>query len=90
MPPSEADVAITVFGFNCGRVRTEFERRPNTTQLFAKLDDERRDEIIEALQSVDFERFHRNTAYTPALSLQQINYLLNERILGDGQLQERN
>jgi hypothetical protein len=88
--PSEADVAITVFGFNCGRVRTEFERLPNTTQLFLKLDESRRDGILAALNGADFERFHRNTAYTPALSLQEINYLLNERVLGDPHLEERN
>jgi hypothetical protein len=35
------------------------------------------------MKAVDFDRFSRNTAYTQALSLPEINYLLNERILGD-------
>ena len=88
--PADADIAITVFGFNCGRVRTEFERVPNTTQMFLSLEPERRERILAALKGADFERFHRNTAYTPALSLQEINYLLNEQVLGDPHLEERN
>ena len=34
-----------------------------------------------ALSKVDFSKFFKNTAYTQALSLQEINYLLNEEIL---------
>jgi predicted RNA methylase len=79
--PEEADVSLTVFGFSCGAVRTEFPRVPNTTQMFLKLCDPR---ALRALQSVDFSRFFNHTAYTQALSLQEINFLLNEHILGDG------
>jgi hypothetical protein len=39
---------------------------------------------LEALQNVDYSRFFNHTAYTQALSLQEINYLLNEYIFGDG------
>lgn len=84
--PLEADVSLTVFGYNCGRVRTEFDRVPNSTQMFLKLKDER---SLAALQSVDFSRFYRNTAYTEALSLQEINFLLNEAILGNPHLEKQ-
>ena len=82
--PSEADIALRVFGFGCGRVLEDFERRPNSTLMFLKL---RHPQALEALRTADFERFFRNTAYTEALSLPEINYLLNEAILGDPMLQ---
>ena len=82
--PADADIALRVFGFGCGRVLEDFERRPNSTLMFLKLQHPRG---LEALRSVNFERFFRNTAYTEALSLPEINYLLNEAILGDPMLQ---
>ncbi len=81
--PEEADIAITVFGYSCGLIRTEFERVPNSTLMFLKLHDER---VLNTLKSVDFSRFFRNTAYTEALSLQEIRFLLNEAIFGDPSL----
>lgn len=84
--PSDADVALTIFGFGCGKVLTEFERKPNTTKMFLKL---HHPDALKALQSVDYSKFYKNTAYTPALSLQEINYLLNERILGNPHLLEK-
>lgn len=84
--PGEADVALTIFGFGCGKVLTEFERKPNTTKMFLKL---HHPDALKALQSVDYSKFYKNTAYTPALSLQEINYLLNERILGNPHLLEK-
>ena len=78
--PQEADVALTVFGYSCGKVRTEFDRIPNSTVMFLKLNDSR---VLAALNRVDFSRFYKNTAYTEALSLQEIRYLLNQEILGD-------
>jgi hypothetical protein len=78
--PAEADVALTVFGFGCGTVRTEFERKPNSTRMFLKLGHPR---ALEALQSVDFSRFYKNTAYTEALAFGEINYLINEYLTGD-------
>ena len=83
--PAEADVALTVFGYGCGKVRTGFDRVPNSTLMFLKLHDAR---VLPALQSVDFSRFYRNTAYTEALSLQEIRYLINEAILGDPGLEK--
>jgi predicted RNA methylase len=78
--PELADVSLTIFGYGCGTVKQEFERVPNTTQLFLKLNHPK---ALEALESVEFSRFYRSTAYTEALSIQEINYLLNEKIFGD-------
>lgn len=78
--PETADVSLTIFGFSCGTVKTDFERVPNTTQMFLRLEHPK---ALEALNSVDFSRFYNNTAYTEALSLPEINYLLNEYVFGD-------
>lgn len=78
--PVHADVALTVFGYGCGTVRTDFARTPNTTQMFLRLVHPR---ALEALRAVDFARFFQRTAYTPALALPEINYLLNEYLFAD-------
>jgi predicted RNA methylase len=78
--PELADVSLTIFGYGCGTVKQEFERVPNTTQLFLKLNHPK---ALEALNSVEFSRFYKSTAYTEALSIQEINFLLNEEIFGD-------
>jgi predicted RNA methylase len=80
-----ADVALTIFGFSCGKVMTEFERKPNSTKMFLKL---HHPQALKALQTVDFSKFYKNTAYTQALSLPEINYLLNESIYGNPHLEE--
>lgn len=78
--PAEADVSLTIFGYGCGKLKTEFRPVANTTQMFLKLV---HPEALAALKKVDYSKFYRNTAYTEALSLQEINYLLNEEIFGD-------
>lgn len=83
---ADADVALTIFGFGCGTVRTEFERTPNSTRMFLKL---HHPKALQALQTVDFSKFYKNTAYTQALSLQEINYLINEQILGNPHLLQK-
>ena len=83
--PELAKVAIRVFGYGCGKVYTEFERKPNTTMLFLAVSEPG---VINVLKGLDYERFASKTAYTKALSLQEINFLLNETILGDGQALE--
>jgi predicted RNA methylase len=80
-----ADVALTIFGYSCGKVMTEFERKPNSTKMFLKL---KHPKALMALQTVDFSKFYKNTAYTQALSLPEINYLLNESIYGNPYLEE--
>ena len=79
--PEEADVAMRVFGYGCGQVLESFERKPNTTLMFLSFE---APVTASLLRDLDFERFRNNTAYTQALSFQEINYLLNERLLGDG------
>jgi hypothetical protein len=79
--PDEADLAIRVFGYGCGTVLNDFPRRPNTTLMFLRVLDK---SIKSALQDLDYERFSINTAYTRALSFQEINFLINEKVFGDG------
>jgi hypothetical protein len=78
--PDQADVSLTIFGYGCGKLKTEFEPVANTTQLFLKLVHPK---ALTSLKRVDYSKFYKNTAYTEALSLQEINYLLNEEIFGD-------
>ncbi|MEZ7856648.1 MAG: hypothetical protein QMA91_01310 [Aquiluna sp.] len=79
--PDDADLAIRVFGYGCGTVMNDFPRQPNTTLMFLRVLDK---SIESALQDLDYERFSINTAYTRALSFQEINFLINEKVFGDG------
>jgi predicted RNA methylase len=78
--PDQADVSLTIFGYGCGKVKTKFEPVANTTQMFLKLN---HPQALAALERVDYSKFYKNTAYTEALALQEINFLLNEAIYGD-------
>lgn len=78
--PQEADIAIRVFGFGCGKVYREFPRVSNTTLMFLTVLDAR---VFEVIEGLDYERFTLNTSYTRALALPELNYLLNEAIFGD-------
>ena len=84
--PELADVSMTIFGYGCGSIKEDFERVPNTTQLFLKLN---HPQALSALRSVDFSKFFKSTAYTEALSIQEINYLLNEQIYGNPMIEGR-
>ena len=79
--PDDADLAIRVFGYGCGTVMNDFPRQPSTTLMFLRVLDK---SIESALQDLDYERFSINTAYTRALSFQEINFLINEKVFGDG------
>lgn len=79
--PRKADVAIRVFGYGCGQVLRSFPRRTNTTLMFLKVKNRK---VLGALRQLDYQRFSMNTAYTEALALTEINYLLNEKIFGNG------
>lgn len=81
--PAEADVALTVFGFRCGKVSIDFPRVKNTTQMYLKLNHRK---ALTALQTANFKQFYLNTATTEALSIAEINYALNEVIFGDPKL----
>lgn len=78
--PELADISMTTFGYNCGKATTDFERRKVSTQIYLKL---LHPKALKAIQSSDFSKFYLNTAYTEALSLPEINYVLNEYIFGD-------
>ena len=82
--PEQADAAMTLFGYNCGKLTTDFERRKVTTQMYLKFNHPR---AKKAIENSDFSKFFMNTAYTEALSLPEINYVLNEYIYGDPMVQ---
>lgn len=71
--PDVADVSLTVFGYGCGKVKTEFERVSNSTQMFLQCEPE----IVDALKEIDLSEFFDRTAYIPALSIREIRYCLN-------------
>lgn len=72
--PQLADVSLTLFGYGCGTVKTDFPRIKNTTQAFLKLN---HPDALDALMNVDFSLFYNHTAYTEALGFQEINFLIN-------------
>jgi predicted RNA methylase len=78
--PEQADIAVRVFGFGCGKVYRDFPREANTTLMFLTVLDAR---VFEVIEGLDYERFTLNTSYTRALALPELNYLLNEAIFGD-------
>jgi predicted RNA methylase len=73
--PSCADVSLTIFGRGCGRVRTDFPPLANTTQMFLKTAEPW---VLDALRALDYGRFCKNVAFVEALSIHEINFLLNE------------
>jgi hypothetical protein len=82
--PELADAAMTLFGYNCGKLSTDFERRKVSTQMYLKF---KHPKAKKAIENSDFSKFYMNTAYTEALSLPEINYVLNEYIYGDPMVQ---
>lgn len=84
--PEDAELAIRVFGYGCGRVLTDFEPKKNTTLMFLK---PKSREIARLLPKLEYQRFSKNTAYTEALALTEINFLLNEKVFGSGFHQEK-
>lgn len=79
--PQDADIAFRCFGFGAGRFYREFKREPNTTLMFLAV---REPWVMDLLEDLDYSVFAHNTAYTKAVSFQEINYLINERLWGDG------
>ena len=82
--PELADAAMTLFGYSCGKLSTDFERRKVTTQMYLRF---KHPKAKKAIENSDFSKFYMNTAYTEALSLPEINYVLNEYIYGDPMVQ---
>ncbi len=79
--PEEAQLAIRVFGYGCGKVLSNFPPQKNTTLMFLKTKDS---SVRKLLPELDYQRFSKNTAYTEALALPEINFLLNEAVYGSG------
>ena len=73
--PDVADVSLTAFGRGCGTVKRDFPRKKNTTQMFLRVNEPW---VYQALEEIDYNRFYQNTAFIEALSIQEINHLLNE------------
>lgn len=84
--PEEAQLAIRVFGYGCGKVLSDFPPQKNTTLMFLKTKDSA---VRKLLPGLDYQRFSKNTAYTEALALPEINFLLNEAVYGSGFHQEK-
>jgi predicted RNA methylase len=79
--PEQAQLAIRVFGYGCGKVLTEFEPKKNTTLMFLRAKNQ---QVTRLLPKLDYQRFSKNTAYTEALAFTEINFLLNEELFGSG------
>lgn len=73
--PSCADASLTIFGRGCGKVKTSFPPVANTTQMFLKTTEPW---VLDALATLDYGRFCNNVAFVEALSIHEINFLLNE------------
>lgn len=77
-----AAVAICLFGSNVGQVIDLYEqpeyRTKNTTRGFFSISQPC---TVDILKTLDYNRFAYNTTYTPALSIHEIRYLLNEKLL---------
>ena len=78
--PQDADISLRVFGYGCGTVLESFDRKPNTTLMFLRLNCKA---AAMAIAGLDFSRFSERTAYTQALAFTEVNYLLNEAIYND-------
>ena len=71
--PAQADIAMRVFGYGCGNVYTEFDRKPNTTMIFLKVKNK---SVIRALKTIDFSKYYNNVSYTQALAFSEVRYEL--------------
>ena len=71
-----ADFSMVVFGYSCGRVtKLDSPTDYKTTTYYFNTD---KPDVIEALKAIDFSDLYNNVAYVEALSLQEINYKLND------------
>ena len=83
--PGEADAALTIFGYGCGTITTDFPRVKNTTSMFLKFT---HPDALAAAKKANFGKYFMNTAYTEALSWPEINAALNELLFGDPKIIE--
>lgn len=74
--PSDADVCLTIFGYNSGKIKDSWDRTKKvSTDLYLKVSSK---EVEEALKKLDYKRFSKNVASVEALSIQEIRLLLNQ------------
>jgi hypothetical protein len=72
-----ANFALLQFGHGCGKVwDISGDVNYKTTTMYLHVD---RQDVKDALKEIDFSEFANRTAYVEALSIQEINYKLNER-----------
>jgi hypothetical protein len=72
-----ANFSMVIFGHSCGRCEdvTEDVIPYKTTTMYMSVE---REDVKQALRQIDFSCFYKNVAYVEALSIQEINYKLNE------------
>jgi len=75
--PLEADVVLVTFGWSCGKVIEEFERKKNTCYAFYKINGDKK-RIVNAMKEIDFSIFYNNVSYTQCLGIHEVNWCLNE------------
>jgi hypothetical protein len=75
---SGANFQIIVFGHSCGKFKdlnAAQKYDAKTTTMYFKID---RQDVKDALKKINFSKHYNNVSYVQALSLQEINYELNE------------
>lgn len=71
-----ANFEIIQFGYSCGKTKriTQSEVPFKTTTMYFDIE---REEVKKALSEIDFSHHYNNVSYVKSLSLQEINYELN-------------
>jgi len=72
-----ANFEIITFGHSCGNCSdiTEASVPYKTTTMYLKID---REDVKQAMRQIDYSKYFNNVSYVQALSIQEINYELNE------------
>ena len=72
-----ANFEIIVFGHSCGSCKeiTEPKVDAKTTTMYLHIE---KQEVKDALKQIDYSKYYNNVSYVKALSIQEINYELNE------------
>ena len=72
-----ANFELITFGHSCGKTKdiTSAVVPYKTTTMYLKID---RQDVKDALRQIDFSKYYNNVSYVQALSIQEINYELNE------------
>ena len=69
----ESEVGITTYGYGCGKLREPSDDKTGTYYFKTT-----RPWVMQALREIDFKPFMENAMMIPALSMFEINFLLNE------------